>query len=43
MRQNKHGPAKDAGRVKASFAKAYRDRLQAGQWIQTDRGEWIKK
>ena len=35
--------AKDAARVKASFAKAYRDRAQAGQWVQTDRGEWVKK
>jgi uncharacterized protein YdbL (DUF1318 family) len=42
MRQNRI-PATDAGRVKASFAKAYRDRTQAGQWIQTDRGEWVKK
>lgn len=42
MRQNKI-PAADAGRVKASFAKAYRDRAQGGQWIQTDRGEWVKK
>ena len=42
MRQNGMA-ATDAGRVKASFAKAYRDRLQAGQWIQTDKGEWIKK
>jgi uncharacterized protein YdbL (DUF1318 family) len=29
--------------VKASFAKAYRDRTSAGQWIQTDRGDWVKK
>jgi uncharacterized protein YdbL (DUF1318 family) len=42
MRQNNIG-ASDAGRVKASFAKAYRDRLSVGQWIQTDKGEWIKK
>jgi uncharacterized protein YdbL (DUF1318 family) len=42
MRQNDIAP-KDAGRVKASFAKAYRDRVQAGQWIQTDRGEWVRK
>jgi uncharacterized protein YdbL (DUF1318 family) len=42
MRQN-NIPAKDAGRVKASFAKAYRDRAQSGQWIQTDKGEWVKK
>ncbi len=42
MRQNRIA-AKDAGRVKASFAKAYRDRLPSGQWIQTDKGEWIKK
>ena len=42
MRQN-HIAASEIGRVKASFAKAYRDRLQAGQWIQTDRGDWVKK
>ncbi|HEY7139747.1 MAG TPA: DUF1318 domain-containing protein [Methylomirabilota bacterium] len=42
MRQNHIAPG-DAGRVKASFAKAYRDRAQAGQWIQNDRGEWVKK
>jgi len=42
MRQN-NIPAKDGGRVKASFAKAYRDRVQGGQWIQTDKGEWVKK
>ena len=43
MRQNKHGGGSEAGRVKASFAKAYRERAQGGQWIQTDRGEWVKK
>jgi hypothetical protein len=32
-----------AGRVRASFAKAYRDHAQGGQWIQTDRGDWVKK
>ena len=42
MRQNKI-PAQDLGRVKASFAKKYRDLVPAGQWIQTDRGEWVKK
>jgi uncharacterized protein YdbL (DUF1318 family) len=42
MRQNGIA-AKDAGRVRASFAKAYRDRVQAGQWIQTDTGEWVRK
>ena len=42
MRQN-HIAAADAGRVKASFAKAYRERAHGGQWIQTDRGEWTKK
>ena len=42
MRQNKMAPA-EAGRVRASFAKAYRDRVQAGQWVQTDRGDWVKK
>jgi uncharacterized protein len=42
MRQNRIA-AGDAGRVKASFAKAYRERAQGGQWIQTDRGEWVMK
>jgi uncharacterized protein len=42
MRQN-NIPAKDLGRVKASFAKKYRDLVPGGQWIQTDRGEWVKK
>jgi uncharacterized protein YdbL (DUF1318 family) len=42
MRQNKIA-ATDAGRVKASFAKAHRERAHGGQWIQTDRGEWVKK
>jgi uncharacterized protein YdbL (DUF1318 family) len=42
MRQN-NIPATDVGRVKASFARAYRDRAGAGQWIQTDKGEWLKK
>jgi len=42
MRQN-NIPARDGGRVRASFAKAYRDRVQGGQWIQTDKGEWVKK
>jgi uncharacterized protein YdbL (DUF1318 family) len=42
MRQNNIAAA-EAERVKASFAKAYRGRLQDGQWIQTDRGEWVKK
>jgi hypothetical protein len=36
-------PASDAGRVRTSFAGAYRDRAPGGAWIQTDRGEWIKK
>jgi uncharacterized protein YdbL (DUF1318 family) len=42
MRQN-HIPAPDAGRVRASFAKAYRDRAPAGAWIQSDKGEWVRK
>jgi hypothetical protein len=42
MRQNSIA-ASEAGRVNASFAKADRDRAQDGQWIQTDRGDWVKK
>ena len=42
MRQNRMAPS-DAGRVRASFAKAHRDRAQAGQWIQSDQGDWVKK
>jgi uncharacterized protein YdbL (DUF1318 family) len=40
MRQNRIA-ASDAGRVKASFAKAYRDRAHG--WVQTDQGEWVRK
>jgi uncharacterized protein len=36
-------PASDVGRIKASFAKAYRDHVGAGQWVQTDRGDWVKR
>jgi uncharacterized protein YdbL (DUF1318 family) len=42
MRQNKIAPS-DIGRVRASFAKAYRDRAGGGQWVQTDRGDWVRK
>jgi uncharacterized protein len=42
MRQNSIA-ASDVGRVRASFAKAYRDRAPGGAWVQTDRGEWVKK
>jgi uncharacterized protein YdbL (DUF1318 family) len=42
MRQNKMA-ASEAGRVRASFARAYRDRVQSGQWIQTDGGAWVKR
>lgn len=42
MRQNKIA-ASEAGRVRASFAKAYRDRARGGQWIQTDKGDWVRK
>jgi uncharacterized protein YdbL (DUF1318 family) len=42
MRENRIPPA-DVGRVRASFAKAYRDRAQGGQWIQTDKGDWVRK
>src|SRR5581483_4059706 len=39
MRQNSIPPS-DAARVRASFAKAYRDRAQSGEWVQNDRGQW---
>jgi uncharacterized protein YdbL (DUF1318 family) len=42
MRQNRI-PDADAARVRASFAKAYRDRAGSGQWVQTDPGAWVKK
>jgi uncharacterized protein YdbL (DUF1318 family) len=42
MRQNRIADS-DAARVRASFAKAYRDRAASGQWIQTDQGPWVKK
>lgn len=42
MRQN-NIPAGDAARVRASFAKAYRDRAPGGAWIQQDDGRWTRK
>ncbi|HEX2480972.1 MAG TPA: hypothetical protein VHQ69_03725 [Methylomirabilota bacterium] len=42
MRQNNIA-ASDAGPVKSSFAKVDGDRAQGGKWIQTDRGDWVKK
>jgi uncharacterized protein YdbL (DUF1318 family) len=36
-------PASDAGRVRASFVKASRDRAPAGSWVQQDNGQWAKK
>jgi uncharacterized protein YdbL (DUF1318 family) len=42
MRENSI-PASDAPRIKASFARVYRNRAGAGEWIQTDGGNWAKK
>lgn len=42
MHQN-NIPAKDVGRVRASFAKAYRDRAPGGAWVQSDKGDWGRK
>ncbi len=42
MRQNSIPPS-DAARVRASFAKAYRDRAQSGDWVQNDRGQWERR
>jgi uncharacterized protein YdbL (DUF1318 family) len=42
MRQN-NIPAKDVGRVRGSFAKAYRDRAARGVWVQSDKGDWGRK
>ena len=36
-------PASDAGRLRKSFAQAYRAKAPGGAWIQTDRGDWVKK
>lgn len=36
-------PSSDLPRVRAAFAKGRRDRAQAGEWIQPDNGQWIKK
>jgi uncharacterized protein YdbL (DUF1318 family) len=42
MQQN-NIPAGDAGRVRAAFAKANRERAQGGEWIQQDNGQWTRK
>ena len=42
MQQN-NIPARDAPRVRAAFAKANRDRAQAGEWVQQDNGQWARK
>jgi uncharacterized protein YdbL (DUF1318 family) len=42
MQQN-HIPPSDAGRVRAAFAKANRDRAQAGEWVQDPGGRWARK
>ena len=36
-------PASEMGRLKMSFAQAYRGNAPSGAWIQTDQGEWVKK
>jgi uncharacterized protein YdbL (DUF1318 family) len=36
-------PASDLGRVQAGFARAHRQRVPAGAWIQDDGGEWARK
>jgi uncharacterized protein YdbL (DUF1318 family) len=42
MKQNNLASG-EAARVRASFAKAYRDRVQPGQWVQRDNGQWVKR
>lgn len=36
-------PAGDLARVQAAFAKARRDKVPAGTWIQLENGEWARK
>lgn len=36
-------PAGDAPRVRAAFAKANRDRAEAGEWVQQPNGQWTKR
>jgi len=36
-------PAADMGRLRMSFAQAYRGKAPGGTWIQSDRGDWAKK
>ena len=36
-------PASDIGRLRTSFAQAYRGKAPNGAWVQTDRGDWVKK
>jgi uncharacterized protein YdbL (DUF1318 family) len=42
MQQN-NIPAGDAGRVRAAFAKANRERARGGEWVQQDNGQWTRK
>lgn len=42
MQQN-NMPTGDAPRVRAAFARANRDRAAAGEWVQQDGGQWVKK
>ena len=42
MRQNRIPPG-DRSRVRASFAKAYRDRAPGGAWVQQDGGQWGRR
>jgi uncharacterized protein YdbL (DUF1318 family) len=41
--QQNHIAPSQAGQVRASFAKAYRDRAPGGTWVQSDRGDWARK
>ena len=36
-------PETDMGRVRSAFAKARQERARAGDWIQLDGGQWVKK
>ncbi len=42
MQQN-NIPAGDAPRVRAAFAKANRDRVRPGEWVQEPGGQWVKR
>ncbi len=41
--QQNNMPPEDLAKVQAGFARANRDRAQAGEWIQAETGQWARK